>query len=127
MKAVDTNILLRAIVNDDADQAARAREVLRENCFVSNSVFLETAWVLKSYYGFDRQAVVEALEAIISADTIHVAVPEALGWALASYASGSDIADMLHLVEATGSDAFMTFDRQIGRTADPPVPVKVLR
>ncbi|MDO9490358.1 MAG: type II toxin-antitoxin system VapC family toxin [Sphingomonadaceae bacterium] len=127
MKSVDSNILLRAIVNDDVDQAARAREVLRENCFVSNSVFLETAWVLKSFYGFERQLVVEALQAILAAETVHVATLEGLSWALSSFSSGGDIADMLHLVEAIGSDSFVTFDRQIGRIVDPPLPVNVLR
>ncbi|MFC3711816.1 PIN domain-containing protein [Sphingoaurantiacus capsulatus] len=127
MRAVDTNVLLRAIVNDDAAQAALAHELLRDDCFVSTSVLLETAWVLKSYYGFDRAQLAAALLALLSAETVHVVHPERVGRAMAGFAAGADFADMIHLAEATDFDAFVTFDRALASLADPPVPVELLR
>ena len=53
MRAVDTNVLVRALVRDDAAQSAKAEEVLaRDEVFVPVTVMLELEWVLRSRYGF---------------------------------------------------------------------------
>lgn len=52
MVAVDTNVLVRLLVNDDARQARRARALFeREEIFISPTVLLESEWVLRSAYG----------------------------------------------------------------------------
>ncbi|TLY69608.1 MAG: type II toxin-antitoxin system VapC family toxin, partial [Gammaproteobacteria bacterium] len=51
MFAIDTNVLIRYLVNDDAAQGARARALIdRENVWVSKTVVLESAWVLEAVY-----------------------------------------------------------------------------
>jgi predicted nucleic acid-binding protein len=53
MLAIETNLIVRYLVGDDAGQAARARRLIDNNdVFVCTTVLLETEWVLRSVYGF---------------------------------------------------------------------------
>ncbi len=62
MLAVDANVVVRYLVNDDAAEAARARRLVeREDVFVPVTVVLETEWVLRSVFGFSPAAVMRAL------------------------------------------------------------------
>ena len=57
MIAVDSNVLVRFLVLDDAKQAARAAALIRANeIWVSKTVLLETEWVLRSLYGFSPES-----------------------------------------------------------------------
>ena len=49
MIAVDTKVLLRRVLNDDIDQAARARRLFdrKENVLIPDVVLAETIWTLK--------------------------------------------------------------------------------
>ena len=56
MIAIDTNVVVRFLTNDDLAQANRAEAVLRtENTFLPKTVLLETAWVLQAAYGLPGQ------------------------------------------------------------------------
>ncbi len=66
MRAIDTNVVVRYLTGDDAKQSARARAVIESgSVFVSTTVVLESAWVLRSVYGFSRDAVANALRAFL--------------------------------------------------------------
>src|SRR3546814_15001400 len=53
MLAIDTNLIVRYLVNDDPGQAARARGLIDNNdVFVCTTIVLESEWVLRSAYGF---------------------------------------------------------------------------
>jgi predicted nucleic acid-binding protein len=52
MRAADTNVLVRLIVRDDAQQTAAAEEFARDGIWVSHIVLAELAWVLESVYDF---------------------------------------------------------------------------
>lgn len=73
MLGIDTNVLVRLLVADDAGQARRARslvehEVARgEPVLVSLPVIVETEWVLRSRYGFDKQATLGMLVNLLKA------------------------------------------------------------
>ena len=48
MLAADTNLLVRVVTEDDAEQSPKARRILAENpIFISKTVLLETEWVLR--------------------------------------------------------------------------------
>ena len=78
MTGLDTNVLLRIIVRDDADQMARARDLVDRvyragsRCYVNDIVLCEFVWVLGSVYRFDRHEIAEALERLL--DTPHFRV-----------------------------------------------------
>ncbi len=61
MIAVDTNVLVRLLTGDDHKQAAAARFVFENNpIWIAKTVLLETSWVLRSLYGFEESAILEA-------------------------------------------------------------------
>ncbi|MGE3295631.1 MAG: PIN domain-containing protein [Geminicoccaceae bacterium] len=88
MIGVDTNVLLRLLLDDDADQARRARALVaaaaeaHEPVFVNRAVLCETLWVLGRGYRFDRNQIARAVELLLAAPALrledHAAVDEAL-------------------------------------------------
>lgn len=72
MIGVDTNILVRFLVNDDLVQAQRVRSFFRkveeegDTLFISDPVILELLYVLDSVYGYNRMEILGALESMLS-------------------------------------------------------------
>ena len=69
MIAVDTNILIRYITNDDPGQCKKAEKLLKQypkprDVYVSNIVLVETEWVLSSVYHFPKKDILRTLDAI---------------------------------------------------------------
>ena len=68
MIALDTNVVVRFLVNDDEVQGRKVRalfysaEKTGENLFITVPVLLELIWVLSAVYDFTRDEVIEALE-----------------------------------------------------------------
>lgn len=118
MLAVDTNVVVRYVTRDHAEQAARARRLVDGNdILVAITVLLESEWVLRSRYGFDRDETIAALRAFAGLPRVTledpVRVAQALDWA----ARGLDFADALHLAAAAGCAAFVSFDRRLAPAA----------
>lgn len=113
MIAVDTNVVVRVLTNDDPEQAAAVAALLeREAVFLPLSVVLETEWVLRSVYGLDRRVVVSALRRFLGIPTVTTESAGRIGQALAWYEEGFDFADALHLASASevGAERLATFD-----------------
>lgn len=119
MLAIDTNLIVRYLVGDDPEQAARARKAIDNNdTFVSTTVMLETEWVLRSAYGFSAARCAKALTDFAGLPHVILedaaAVAKALSWAR----RGLDFADGLHLAKAESCDALLSFDRDFAKTAN---------
>jgi predicted nucleic-acid-binding protein len=125
MKAIDTNILARFLLNDDPVQSPAASVVLQDKVFVSHSVLLETVWLLASRYDQSTDNVATALLTILQMPGVFVVDRDRLLWALERYRAGADFADMVHLVESAEQDAFVTFDRKLAKQAGPMSPTAV--
>ena len=73
MLGIDTNVVVRLVVADDAGQTRRARKLVEqalsneEPVLVSLLVLLETEWVLRSRYGFNREALLSIFRALLEA------------------------------------------------------------
>lgn len=118
MRAIDTNIVVRFITRDDESQARRARTALAsEDLFLSTSVALETEWVLRSGYGFRREAIAEALDMLAGLPSLTFEAPSALAQAIGWFRSGMDFADALHLASADGCEAMLSFDAKLAKAA----------
>jgi predicted nucleic-acid-binding protein len=115
--AVDTNVVVRLLVNDDVEQARRARELFQhEKVWIGATVLLETAWVLDASYGLGAADVAAALNGLLGLPNVSVEDGEAVARALAAVAKGVDFADALHLVRAPAEvEAFVTFDAVLAR------------
>jgi predicted nucleic-acid-binding protein len=116
--AIDTNVIVRYLVGDDHDQFLRARRLLeRQPVFVADTVLLECEWVLRSGYGFDASAFVEAMRAFAGLPTVVLESPVRAAAALTWREQGMDFGDALHLAGAAACDAFLTFDRRLAKAA----------
>jgi predicted nucleic-acid-binding protein len=118
MLAVDTNVVVRYLARDDARQTPVAEEMLRtEQILILKTVLLETEWVLRYSYGFDRDLIVAALRGLAGLPTVRlqddVFVAQALDW----FEGGMDFADALHLATSREASSFVTFDRKLAASA----------
>ena len=120
MASLDTNVLLRFLLQDDAAQAAAARRLIRAagesgvGLYVPVSVALELEWVLRSRFKMAKPAVVQTFCALLETVELHFAASGALEWALNRYEeTGADFADCLHaaLAMAVGEQPLWTFDK----------------
>ena len=118
MRALDTNVLVRALVRDDAAQAARAEALLgAQEVFVPVTVVLELEWVLRSRYGFAPKLVAQALEQIAALGNVVLGERAAVLAATSKVAQGWDFADALHHALSEGCVDFVTLDADLARRA----------
>jgi predicted nucleic-acid-binding protein len=122
MIALDTNVLVRFLVEDDEKQSRLATRLITaaierdEQLFISDIVVCETVWVLSSAYRFSRPEIVEALAGLLRARSLAFASSDRLARALEAYDSGKgDFADYLirEHARAAGADTVATFDRSL--------------
>jgi predicted nucleic-acid-binding protein len=118
MLAVDTNVVVRYLANDDTGQAARAQRLLtQDDVFVPLTVLLETEWVLRGVFGFPAADVVRALRGFAGLPRVTVESADTAAQALDWAERGLDFADALHLAAVRSHDGFVTFDKALARTA----------
>lgn len=121
MIALDTNVLLRALVDDaDApDQCAAARQLLAESrgVVISAVVFLETLWTLSRSFGYSRAQVCRVGALLLDHPRYHVRSEDLCAAALERYANSKiDFADAVALVDAgSGGCILHTFGHKLAR------------
>lgn len=125
MRAVDTNIVARALLSDDPEQSPVAVAILRGGVFVSLTVLIEAAWLFRSRFGLDRSDIAARLGALIDLPTVTVPNEDIVRWAIDRSARRGDLADLLHLAAAAGATSFATFDTSVEEDAAPDSPVRV--
>jgi predicted nucleic-acid-binding protein len=118
MRAIDTNVLVRALVQDDAAQSARAQRLLRSHVvFVPVTVMLELERVLRSRYGYTAAVTAQAIEKIAALENVMVGEREAVLSAAGKLALGWDFSDALHHALSEGCDDFITLDNDLVKRA----------
>jgi predicted nucleic-acid-binding protein len=114
MIAIDTNVVVRFLVDDDHEQFRRAQRVIANALvFISSTVLLECEWVLRSVYEYEPRDFVEALRNFAGLEKVTLEDPELAATALNWHEQGMDFADALHLAGSVGCEAFLTFDRRL--------------
>ena len=121
MISLDTNVLIRLLVDDDtAPQqvvAARARVQSEPSVGIGASVFLETMWVLERSYRYPRAAISEVASQLLAHAKYQIAERQLLTRAVEIHRDSSiGFRDALALAQALHSDAILvTFDRKLAR------------
>ena len=124
MIALDTNVLVRYLVKDDATQTALAAELIDrviaadESLFVSDIVVCETVWVLRVSYRVGRSEVAALLRQLFRARHLLFRAVDQLSRALEAYAAGKgDFADYVIREHARAADceSVATFDTVLVR------------
>jgi predicted nucleic-acid-binding protein len=121
MLSIDTNVLVRYLVADDARQARLAQKLIDgagvdgNEVFVGSVVLAEAIWVLESSYGMRKRELVHVLEDLIGLSFLRFERPAAVVRALQAYRKGSaDFPDYLSAaisLEVAGG-CLHTFDRK---------------
>jgi len=120
MPALDTNVLVRYVVQDDRGQFAAAKRLIGrcvaagQALFVPVTVALELEWVLRASFGYAKDEVLQVLSNLFSAAELTFESERALEVALQLYREGSaDFADCLHIALAAeaGEQPLWTFDK----------------
>lgn len=118
MHAIDTNVLVRALVQDDPAQTARAQRLLGEHeIFVPVTVMLELEWVLRSRYAYSAAVTAEVIAKIAALENVVVGEREAILSAAQKMAHGWDFADALHHALSDGCESFLTLDTDLVKRA----------
>src|SRR5580658_3526015 len=112
MTSVDTDVVVRLLTGDDVKQSAAAKSLLAaEPIWIAKTVLLETGWVLRSVYGFNEDAIRDALGKLLGLKNVHAEDESAVSAALALSAHGIELADALHLTSRPPGASFVSFDQ----------------
>lgn len=125
MIGLDTNVLVRYLMQDDAAQAAKASRLIErfsaeEPGYIVLVVLVELVWVLEGSYGIERARIAAALELLLRTRELRVEQAEAAWHAVRVYReSRADFADALiaRCAVAAGCERTLTFDRDAARLA----------
>lgn len=111
--AVDTNVLVRAVVRDDSEQYEAATGIMgrAETVAIAVPCLCELVWVLRSVYRFQRDGIGSAIRILIAADNVETNHP-AVEAGLAMLDAGGDFADGVIAYEGRwlGGETFVSFD-----------------
>ena len=113
--AVDTNVLIRAVVRDDHAQAKVATRVLKQAELIAVALpcLCEFVWVLRQVYGFTTADVAIAIRALLAVANVEVNRP-AVEAGLSVLKAGGDFADGAIAYEGSwlGGETFVSFDKK---------------
>lgn len=112
MIVLDTNLLLRYLLNDDAAQAKRAQRLLENSPLVTvtPTIVLELVWVLECS-DCTRAEIVGALRHVLGLPNMRLPNEAALYRTVQWFEQGLDFADALHLALSPATATLMTFDK----------------
>jgi predicted nucleic-acid-binding protein len=118
MIAVDTNILVRLLTNDDPIQARRAVKILNSNdIYIPKTVLLETEWVLRHAYKIERSDIINGFQKLLGLPNVSVEDPDSMYQAIRWYEDNFDFADALHLASSRRCQYFTSFDSSLIKKA----------
>lgn len=121
MTAIDTNLLVRYLVRDDAEQAEAARALLegltrQDPGFVCREVVIEVVWVLERVYRFGRAQIADVLLELVATDClVFESADDVTCSALHYQQGGPGFSDLMILAAANRAGALPlhTFDRRL--------------
>ena len=118
MTAVDTNVLVRLLTEDDPGQEVATRSLFAAGpIWIAKTVLLETGWVLRSLYGFEESTVCAAFTKLLGLKNVQAEDEPAVASALALTVHGVEFADALHLGSRPPGAVFVSFDKSFVRRA----------
>ncbi|HUL01269.1 MAG TPA: type II toxin-antitoxin system VapC family toxin [Nitrospirota bacterium] len=119
MNGLDTNVLVRFLVQDDRHQAKRASAYIHRTvsagkiCYINHTVLSELVWVLESAYIYSRKEIAGVLEKLLLTKQFEIDAKDIVKQAIYDYRNGrGDFADYLigRINRSKGCDTTATFD-----------------
>jgi predicted nucleic-acid-binding protein len=119
MRAVDTNVLVRLMTRDDAEQVAVAEVFIAPGAWVSHLVLAEALWVLASVYDLGPSAIVTAVEMLLNHRDLSLQDADVVAAALTHFRKrpklGFSDCLMLEVARKAGHTPLGTFDRELSK------------
>jgi predicted nucleic-acid-binding protein len=119
MRAVDTNLLVRLLVRDDAAQVAAAEEFVAASAWVSHLVLAETLWVLDAVHERTPAQLAAAVEMLLNHEQLAIQDPDVVTRALAEFrarpALGFSDCLVLEIARKAGHGPLGRFDRGLAK------------
>jgi len=119
MHAVDTNLLVRLVVRDNADQVSAAEAFVEKGAWVSHLVLAETLWVLDAVYNRSSAQIANAVDRMLNHKELTLqdadVVARALGHFRARPSLGFSDCLVLEIARKAGHLPLGTFDRSLAR------------
>lgn len=120
MIALDTNVLVRFITQDDSEQTSHANHLIEgksSSFFLSDIVLAETVWVLARSYHWKREEICSALDMLFTANDLVFEDFEGVVFATQQTIKGGDWADHLlrYKSEQNGCTHLVSFDTAFGK------------
>ncbi|NET72163.1 MAG: type II toxin-antitoxin system VapC family toxin [Sphaerospermopsis sp. SIO1G2] len=113
MIAVDTNIVIRLITKDDELQYQKSFTLFKnKNIFISDTVILETEWVLRFAYKFKPVDICQALRKLFGLPNVYLTNEKLILQVIEWHENGLDFADVFHLAASDHCLEFYTFDEK---------------
>jgi predicted nucleic-acid-binding protein len=127
MIGLDTNVLVRYLVQDDPVQSKQATDIIERRLtdeapgFVSIVAMVETVWVLDRAYGLSTRQIAAVVERLLQADTLIIENEQEIFSAMITLKEGqASFSDAV--IAALGTKAAcadtLTFDRKAARLPD---------
>ena len=122
MRALDTNVLVRYLTQDDPRQARRANAFIASEIasggrlFIASVVLCELVWVLRGAYAFDKATIARTLERVLATAQFEIDERDVMLRSLEDYRTGrGDFADYAigHLAREAGCSDTATFDAKL--------------
>src|ERR1035437_10293302 len=111
----DTNVLMRAVLDDDVVQSRASRLALSAagQIIISRHVFCEMVWLLSQRYKFSKAEIVKVIHGYLEADNV-ITDTAAVQAGLAAMESGADFAEAViaHEGRWLGGETFVSFDKK---------------
>ena len=128
MIALDTNVVVRLLVDDHPEQTSRARRLIEAGpVLVLPTVLLESEWVLRGAYRLAPAVIAESFRKLLGVPGVMAESADAVAQAIDWYMRGLDFADALHLALARDAEALATFDAKLARRAARLSPARVMK
>ncbi len=127
MIGLDTNVLIRYIVQDDPEQSVKASAFIEENCtpdnpgYINHIVICEIFWVLKRAYKYDKEIAIDVLQQLLITREFMIENAGYVGQALHAFErSDADFSDLLIGINNSkqGCEYTITFDRKAAQSAE---------
>lgn len=111
MIAVDTNVVVRLLTQDDQQQYNKSLKLFQEqDIFIPDTVVLETEWVLRFAYHFKPDEICKAFRNLFGLLNVQLTNASLMAQVLQWHENGLDFADALHLAQSCNCSALYTFD-----------------
>jgi len=113
MISVDTNVIIRFLTHDDERQYKKSFTLFnKQEIFISDTVILETEWVLRYAYKFSSNEICNAFVNLFGLKNIHLSNPTFIAQALEWHKHGMDFSDAMHLTQCQQFEKLYSFDKK---------------